>query len=1192
MIEQPEEVLKQITSCTSPWLIGVRHHSAALARVLPDLLSEYRPEAILLEMPPDFQKWLEYLGHEELEAPVALAACSDAKLLSFYPLADFSPELAAIRWAYQHNVPVTLCDLDLAAMSELDRCIIPGEAQTPETGPTLLERLLSRMEVRDTAALWEKMVETSAAGATPEAVRRAALQFGWMVRSSAGGPSYSDAHREAAMRAAIVDAPAHAAVIVGAFHTAALLPEPILWSAPEPIPQPEAQTETPSLETSLIPYSFSQLDLRSGYPAGIQDPIWQQRMLRATTQAETEQIIADLAVKLCRQLRQAGHVASTPDASEIMRFACDLSRLRKFPVPGRAEFLEAIETALVQGELLGRGRAVAAAAQTVLVGQRRGRLPRGTPRSGLALQIEEGIKRLKLPDAESAGQEPRELRLDPLRSKLDRARAVFLRRLKLIGISYAEKRESEQIGFRENLTEVWRVQWTHATAATVEASGIHGATLNQVCQDFIQRIEPQGTPETDRDTLHPETILSQLTTAAECGLGEVTIELLVRLQTTFPGAATTAQLVDAASLLLRIQSGHVLGLPIELEEIALPDVELFRAPAELLRIRPLIETALSQLKGMQGSDDPADVVSLTDLTSLISGNSDSSTTEHQELGSLLPGLLSQLNRLRRHGAPRMQGAAWGALALSDQVEGSEVESCLSGWYAAASTQEGRSQLARRLGGLLVPLLPLVFVDPDWLAGLEGSLQDSPDEEFLARLPALRKGFQSIPPHARTRLLNDRISVLEPQGPTGSNFKLALDPEQLARNLSADRRGREAIALLFPDFPLQLSDRKDAFADPVSISEPPGDIPLADRWRLILGVKGCVAPQARQAAAALDQLYGRSENQGRGEQGDLAHNRGGTEDARPGVREWIKDVNELFGKDVCEEVLGEAAAGGRTAVLEHLDQTRVTPSIELLEQVLSLKGGLSERELALLRKLARQITERLAKQLANRLQPALSGISVARPTRRKSPRLDFARTLNSNLHTAYRKEDGNVSIAPTRLVYRTPSRRHMDWHLIFVVDVSGSMEASVIYSSMMAAIFSALPAIDVRFFAFSTQVLDFTGRVDDPLSLLMEIQIGGGTHIGLGLRAAREAIKNPSRTLVVLVTDFEEGVSVPELLAEVTMLSNAGAKLIGLAALDDEAKPRYHAGTAAAVVQAGMPVAAVSPERLAEWVADQIKGGTK
>ena len=288
------------------------------------------------------------------------------------------------------------------------------------------------------------------------------------------------------------------------------------------------------------------------------------------------------------------------------------------------------------------------------------------------------------------------------------------------------------------------------------------------------------------------------------------------------------------------------------------------------------------------------------------------------------------------------------------------------------------------------------------------------------------------------------------------------------------------------------------------------------------------------------------------------------------------------------MLGEAAAGGRSAILEHLDPNTVRPSVALLEQVLSLRGAFPEGELGRLRQLASRITERLAKQLADRLRPALSGLSTARPTRRRSRRLDFGRTVDANLHTAYRRADGRVALAPRRLIFRRPARRHMDWHLIFVVDVSGSMEASVVYSALVSAIFSALPAIDVRFFAFSTEVIDLSGAVDDPLALLMEVQVGGGTHIGLGLRAAREAIKNPSRTLLVLVTDFEEGVSIPEMLAEIRMLADSGAKLLGLAALDDDAKPRYHAGNAAGVVSAGMPVAAVSPERLAQWVGDHIR----
>ena len=167
---------------------------------------------------------------------------------------------------------------------------------------------------------------------------------------------------------------------------------------------------------------------------------------------------------------------------------------------------------------------------------------------------------------------------------------------------------------------------------------------------------------------------------------------------------------------------------------------------------------------------------------------------------------------------------------------------------------------------------------------------------------------------------------------------------------------------------------------------------------------------------------------------------------------------------------------------------------------------------------------------------------------------------------------------------------MDWHLTFVVDVSGSMTASVVYSALVAAIFAELPAITVRFIAFSTEVIDLSGKVADPLALLLQVQVGGGTHIGLGLRAARSGIKLPSRSLVVLVSDFEEGVSLGEMVSEVRALVDAGVKCIGLAALDDSGTARFHQGYAQIVASAGMPVAAVSPEHLARWVGDQIRGG--
>ena len=191
------------------------------------------------------------------------------------------------------------------------------------------------------------------------------------------------------------------------------------------------------------------------------------------------------------------------------------------------------------------------------------------------------------------------------------------------------------------------------------------------------------------------------------------------------------------------------------------------------------------------------------------------------------------------------------------------------------------------------------------------------------------------------------------------------------------------------------------------------IALQDRWRLILGrERERLAAPAQRAGLALDELYG--EGRGEGSASDL----GGTEPAAIGVREWADELEALFGTQVREQVLGRAAARGRGDVLLQMSPDAVTPSVELLEQVLSLKGGLSEDRLARLRRLVDAVVAALVKELAVRVRPALVGSVVARPTRRRGGPLDLRRTVAENLRTVRFREDGTPQLVPDRLVFRT------------------------------------------------------------------------------------------------------------------------------------------------------------------------------
>jgi Mg-chelatase subunit ChlD len=1168
---QAESVVAELAECRQPVLIGVRHHSAAMAKMMPELLDAVAPEVILLELPPEFSEWLPWLAHAETKAPVALSGCDATGLqMSFYPFADFSPELAVIRWAAAHNVPVEPFDLPISQRSVVS---IPRS----EHSRGLLAKLMQRTESSDAGQLWERLVESSVAGCSAETIRRSGLLFGWAMRWNDGAPSDYDLAREAYMRSRIAASKNKKSVaVIGAYHAAALLPTPRLWHQPEIDPPTLKATKKPDdkFVTAMIPYSFQQLDERSGYPAGIRDPLWHQKTFEAGTISDCDTAISDLIVSVCRELRKGGHPMNAADGMEVLRMSRDLSVLRGLLTPGRGELIESLQTCLTRGQLFGLGQAVADAMQTILVGNRFGTVPSMLPRCGLAPHIESIFQQLRLPGPESLGQEKR-LRLDPLRSALDRARVVVFEQMLACQIPYAARAEDGGFGDRESLTAIFDVQWQHSTAATIALAGTRGATLRQAAEGVL-RTSGMEKPVAEWGDLQ----LQQLMTAARCGFTDLVRKGLDWLLGSFPATASLAQLMAAMHFIDRVRSGHIPGMPSPTDEILPAFCQPFTYEGDV-NATALLQAAIARAGGLAGSDDAADVMSLLDLSLWFQQQPEGAMT--LEAGQLL----YFLREFSQAGSALMQGAALGCRLVMSDLSELDFVSQTSSWVDVAIDEKLRHDLTRRLTGALILINPRLHSDPGCLDGIENRIDVFSDADFMERLPALRGGFDAISPATRKLLLR-QIQQRMPHSATTVTRSTDADPLTQKIWFEADRAAQQAVAEIFsdlrwmPDLEVPAGQTDRTFVD-----DPLRQLNLVDRWRLILGVRdSAMGPAACRAARALDELYGHGS--GEGSRGNLGGQGGGDEAPWPSTRVWADELGELFGTRVREEVLGTAVEKGRVAALAVMDEESVRPSVELLQTVLSMKGSLPESQTEKLRRMARRITDELAKELATRMAPALMGLSTPRPTRRPNPRLDLRRTVLANLKTAKRDADGVTRLVPEQFYFRTPARRTMDWHLIYVVDVSGSMEASIIYCALTAAIFSALPALSVTFLAFSTEVIDFTDHVEDPLAMLMEVQVGGGTSIWKGLLAARERMKVPARTIVLLVSDFEEGGSVGALLGEVQAIVDSGAKALGLAALSDDGKPRYHTGIAAQVAGCGMPVAALSPTELARWVGEQIR----
>ncbi|MDB4960731.1 MAG: hypothetical protein JWP01_730 [Myxococcales bacterium] len=1185
--DDPVAAIEELAGARTPWLYGVRHHSPACSIALPSLLDALAPTVIAVEMPADLGHWIEWLGHPDADAPLAIAAVSArGEQLGFYPFADFSPELVAIRWARERGIPVHAIDLPASRRSPRDR---RGETLGPEMErggftPTLgpeMERggftptlgIETRLRGADDDS-WEHVVEAPGTLGEPERVRRAALLYGWALRLDAArgeGVSALDRAREAYMREALAALTAtrgsRVAAIIGSFHAAALVETPRLWTAPA-----RSDSVTTELVSSLIPYAFELLDARSGYPAGIRDPMWQQRLWQTQRDhGSVGTLVAACLVEITRAVRARGLTASMPDAHAAAEVAAALASLRGLAAPGRRELVEAVQTALTHGELLGRGRVVARAMEQVLVGRKRGHLAPGTPRSGLGPHVAALFEELRLPFSAQASAEPTDLRLDPLRSKIDRRRHVALCRLRACGVPYGTEAVSVAAGGLESLTVGWRVQLTPATEAMIELAGLRGVTLRQASAGSLRaeraRLDADG-------KLSALTLVALTEAAAEAGAGELVGELLSELTGPRLAEATLAELISVLALIDRIVAGHVVALPATDDDAVPGEIDRFRAPP--IDRDAVLSTAVASVLGLAGSESLEDAKALAELVRVLE------RPEHATLGD--SRLRWSIDQLVATGSPVIVGAASVVQVLIASVLAESLSITLGGWLDGAVDLDSRRTLANRLRGALAIAAPLFESAPVFLAGLIERVEQQSDEDFLSRVAALREGFEVMSNASRRRLLRvlgDRLGDDDARG-QGLDVVTSIAPELMVAAAEADRAGRAAIA----DLARPVLVAPPAVLVPVRAARavPGHDIPVRDRWRMILGhERDQMKPRSARAMRALDELYGHGH--GEGSRDELGG--GGQEAGFPTVRAWREEIEALFGSAVYEEVAAHAATHGRLEALLELDPELVTPSVELLEQVLSLKGGLGEVHLGRLRTLIRRIVDDLVRELAVRVRPALIGASSPRATRRPTSVLHLAKTVSANLGQVRRFED-QLRMVPERLYFKRKARRHMDWNIVLVVDVSGSMEPSVIYSAMMAAILSGVPWISVKFIAFSTEVVDLSDHAGDPLALLLEVSVGGGTEIARALRYARSLVQVPQRTIVITVSDFEEGGAVERLLAEVRSLVEAGVTCLGLAALDDRGAPRYAVPIAEQIAGAGMPIAALTPLELARWVGDKIK----
>ena len=351
-----------------------------------------------------------------------------------------------------------------------------------------------------------------------------------------------------------------------------------------------------------------------------------------------------------------------------------------------------------------------------------------------------------------------------------------------------------------------------------------------------------------------------------------------------------------------------------------------------------------------------------------------------------------------------------------------------------------------------------------------------------------------------------------------------------------------------------------------------------RWRLVLGG----ADNAEGTGVSLTEADVRMDHA-------LAalydgERRGGLGASAPSVARWLGDIRGYFPSSVVRVMQQDAfeRLGLRQMLLEPELLQAVEADVHLVATLLSLQSVMPAKTRETARGVVRKVVREVERRLAEPLRQAVAG-SLNRSIRNRRPRhveIDWHRTIRANLRH-YQPEYRTI-IPQMRLGWGR--RRSSLRDVILLIDQSGSMATSAVYSGIFGSVLASLPALSTRVIAFDTSVADLTDELHDPVDVLFGIQLGGGTDINHALAYAQQWVRRPGETVLFLVSDLYEGGNQEEMLRRAAALVAAGVQVVALLALSDDGAPAYDHAVAAALAGFGVPAFACTPDQFPELIA--------
>ncbi len=703
-------------------IFGIRHHGPGSARALKLALEQLKPDYILVEGPPDGNDAIYWLGHTEMEPPVALLIYRPDKpeKAGYYPFALFSPELQAIRYGLKHNLPVRFMDLPQANIMAAGVKITVPDIEA-------MQRLTQATGYKDYEAWWNVMVEQRQdvhgifdAVFTLMRVLRETPQSQQVLENRTDDNQIWAERREASMRQAIRTAIkagyGRIAVVCGAWHAPALIN----------LENETADTTilhnlaSVNVEAAWVPWTYGRLANASGYGAGIRSPGWYQHLWQMGQQNATP---ADISInwlaKVAHLLRAKELDASSAHIIEAVRLAEALAAMRGLPFPGLLELNETTQTVLCFGD----AEPMRLIQKELIVSEQMGAVPADTPMIPLQRDLHRQQKRLRLHPNPQASI----LKLD-LRNAMHLDRSHLLHRLQLLKIPWGlPKRVRGNMGTSH---EAWQLQWQPDFAIRIIEAGMWGNTVKTATAAFAQDKAQQAANLSELTRLLDTIILADLP--------EVIADIIGRIKDEAALSSDVVHMMGALPPLARI---------LRYGNVRQTDTAVIRQVVDGLLTRICIGLPSSCLS----LDDDAAEEMCTHVTAVHTATTTLRDNQHSQSWHETLATITDETRVHDLLCGRTCRLLLDTAVFTTEDAAIRMERALSLSTLSNRTTEKLGQAAAWLSGFLQGSELLIIHDQRLWQLMDRWLTHLDDDHFQAVLPLLRRTFANFSEASRQQI---------------------------------------------------------------------------------------------------------------------------------------------------------------------------------------------------------------------------------------------------------------------------------------------------------------------------------------------------------------------------------------------------------------------------------------------------------